>query len=149
MDTHPKKLPNTITTDTQLDNWCVRWVPGYRGSISQSDFKAVYPTMTGGESIIINLDAYYKNGGTHWVALRLSSEAPIIYYKDSFGAPPPVAIVSTVDTTRPLRGLIYGNRINQHLSEDNCGKRAAVFLKKMATAAERGGEIEYFVSSET
>lgn len=143
------KLPNTITTDAQLDNYCMRNIPGYCGTISREDFARMFQHMNDGDSTIINLDPEYGRGGTHWVALRISSEAPIVYYKDSFGAPPPDDIVRVINSGRPLRGLIYGNRINQKISEENCGKRAAMFLKRMAAAASDRGEIEYFVSSET
>jgi hypothetical protein len=97
-----------------------------------------------GSSVIINLDPHYANGGTHWVALRISNIAPLVYYKDSFGAPPPADIVKVIKTP-PARGFIYGNRIYQGLEEENCGKRAAYFLRDMARAPK---EIDYFEHSE-
>ena len=142
--THKNKLPNTLTSDQQLLQWGKEHIPGFKSVISATDFPKLYPTLLPGDSIIINLDPEYSRGGSHWVALRVSSEAPIVYYKDSFGAPPPDIIIGAIKD----RGLVYGNRINQALNEENCGKRAAEFLRKMSRAAGKKNEIEYFESLE-
>ena len=137
-------LGNGITSDKQLDKWCHDNVPGYAGAIDRTEFSRLYKSMGAGQSAIINLDPHYSTGGTHWVAIRISSEAPVAYYKDSFGGPPPQDIVDSIND----RGLIYGNRIYQDLDEDNCGRRAAHFLRDMARASALGREIEYFESTE-
>jgi hypothetical protein len=140
------KLSNHVTSDEELDQWCRRYVKGFAGVISRSDFPHIYKHLKPGSSIIINLDPGYSKGGTHWVALRISSEAPIIYYKDSFGAPPPEDITSHLavppsGNKQNARGIVYGSRINQNLDEQNCGRRAAIFLRKMANTPD---EIEEF-----
>jgi hypothetical protein len=135
-----RRLKNGITSDTELDRWCRENVTGFAGVISRTEFGRAYPRLRGGQSLIINLDPDYARGGTHWVALRISSEAPLVYYKDSFGAPPAADIVRQIKD----RGLVYGNRIYQKLREDNCGRRAAEFLRDIAAAAAAGNEIEMF-----
>jgi len=141
-------LPNNITSDTTLDKWCRAHVPGFVGVIDRTQFPSTYRKMKSGNSIIINLDPHYSVGGTHWVALRISNEAPIVYYKDSFGAPPPTDITAGIGNLQPHRGLIYGNRVYQKNNEDNCGKRSAYFLRDMANCAKTGSEIECFESTE-
>jgi hypothetical protein len=136
-------LPDSITNDMQLRNWCRDYVPGFVDVIDRTQFEKYYRNMKPGESLIINLDPGYKQGGTHWTALRISSEAPLVYYKDSFGAPCPKEIIDNVKKYGN-RGLIYGNRINQKTHEDNCGKRASYFLRDMAKCANNGEEIECF-----
>lgn len=138
-----KSLPDTLTSDIQLRNWCREYVPGFVDVIDRTQFEKYYKDMKPGESLIINLDPGYGQGGTHWTALRVSSEAPLVYYKDSFGAPCPKEIIDSVKKYGN-RGLIYGNRINQKIQEDNCGKRASYFLRNMSKYANNGKEIEYF-----
>lgn len=137
-------MGNGITTDVQLANWGTKNIPGFRGVFSRDKIEHICPQLQPGDSIIVNLDAGYKRGGTHWVALRMSSEAPIVYYKDSFGAPPPKDINKYCGD----RGVVYGNRIYQKLSEENCGQRSLRFLQSMNDAARRGREIEWFRDSE-
>lgn len=139
-------LPNKITTDQELYKWCHKNIPGFNSVISRTQFKTKISELKPGDSMIINLDPGYKHGGTHWVALRVSSEAPIIYYKDSFGAPPPEDV--SKQCNKIGYGCVYGNRINQKLREVNCGKRSADWLRNMSKAAESGREIEYFENSE-
>jgi len=140
-----KSLSNKETTDVQLDEWCRQNVPGWAGVIDSAAFPEKYKTMIPGQSIIINLDPNYGRGGTHWVAFKISSEAPIAFYKDSFGGPPPQSVV---DAVVGGRGLVYGNRIYQNLSEVNCGKRSAHFLKAISLAEKRGKGLEYFEKTE-
>lgn len=130
----PRKLRNSITSDEYLQKWCAKYVPGFYGVYSASEFPRIYRHMKPGNSVIINLDPHYEHGGTHWVALRVCSTAPIVMYKDSFGAPPPNAIKTAVAASD--RGLVYGNRIYQALDEENCGKRAAEFLYDLSEAAD-------------
>lgn len=139
------KLPNKVLSDEDLRVWCNHNVPGFIDVIDRTQFPSYYAKMVPGDSIIINLDPGYKHGGTHWTALRVSTEAPLVYYKDSFGAPCPTEVVDAVKKNgNPPRGLVYGNRINQHLKESNCGKRAAYFLRDMANCALEGNEIDCF-----
>lgn len=137
------KLPNKILSDVDLRNWCGENVIGFIDVIDRTRFADYYKSMKPGQSLIINLDPAYKHGGTHWTALRISSEAPLVYYKDSFGAPCPSEVIATVKKYGS-RGLVYGNKINQKLKEDNCGKRAAYFLRDMANCARSNNEIECF-----
>lgn len=153
-----KRLPNRVTTNIELEEWSRKHIPGFVGVIDRSQFADRYKKMVGGDSMIVNLDPGYSRGGTHWVAIRVSSEAPIVFYKDSFGAPPPTDVVNAVAGEKNIyvgkgiahvsRGLIYGNKMYQNLREENCGRRAAEFLYAMSTAASRMRELEEFRASE-
>lgn len=137
-----RKLSNKVLSDVELDEWCRAHVPQFVGVIDRTQFPTYFKNMQSGDSIIINLDPGYETGGTHWTALRISSEAPLVYYKDSFGAPCPAEVIDSVGETG--MGLVYGNKINQKLHQNNCGKRAAEFLYEMSRHAKQGREIEYF-----
>src|SRR6185436_20747638 len=116
-------LPNKTTSDVQLFKWCNKHVDGFVDVINRKEI-FYYTNMKPGQSLIINLDPDYKRSGTHWVALRVSSESPyLVFYKDSFGAPPPEDVIKAAKQMNRI--LIYGNNINQKLKETNCGKRAA------------------------
>ena len=133
-------LGNGITTDRQLEEWGKKNIANFYGVINRSDFPRVYNLMKDGDSLIINLDPGYSKGGTHWVALRISSEAPVVFYKDSFGVAPPKDVQDTIKD----RGLIYGNKKYQKIKEENCGRRASEFLYMMSDAADKKNEIEKF-----
>jgi len=141
-----KRLSNKVLSDVELNEWGRNNIPQFVGVIDRTQFPKHFENMRPGDSIIINLDANYENGGTHWTALRISSEVPIVYYKDSFGAPCPTEVVDSVSKTG--WGLIYGNKINQKLNQENCGKRSAEFLYNMSLAANDKRELEYFDSIE-
>ena len=148
-----KGLHDGITTDEDLRNWGRKHIPGFVDVISRTSFFNLYPRMKPGQSLIINLDPNYENGGTHWTALRVSSESPTVLYKDSFGLPPPQDVTNSihglpVENGAP-RGVIYGNRIYQKLDESNCGKRAAYWLADMARCAKKKKELECFDKYET
>lgn len=140
---HPL-LPNRVLYDNELSDWCTKNVPGFVGVFSRSDIGKVLKSTRPGSSMILNLDPKFSQGGTHWVSLRISKYAPLVYYKDSFGGPPPEDVVKAVK--KHQYGLVYGNRINQKMKEVNCGKRAAEWLKNMADAGS--DEIYYFESTE-
>lgn len=148
MSTTPKNttklLPNRILYDDEITAWCKKNVPGWHGIYSRTDIGRVLPALEPGAGVILNLDPKYSQGGTHWVALRVSKYAPLVYYKDSFGAPPPNDVVAA--TRASGLGLIYGNRINQKIKEVNCGKRAAEWLANMDAAGP--AEMYYFESTE-
>jgi hypothetical protein len=126
-----------------MDDWCRYNVPGFRGVINRHEFPAKYRTMKGGDSVIMNIDPDWSQGGTHWVAVRLSSEAPLVFYKDSFGAPPPEDLRGITG-----RGVLYGNNIGQRIRETNCGRRAAEWLAHLAHAGGRHRELETFQEME-
>lgn len=140
-----KNLPNRVLYDDEINRWCKANVGGWRGIYSRTDAGRILPEMMKGQGVIFNLDPKYSQGGTHWVALRRSAYAPLIFYKDSFGAPPPRDIVEA--TRKSGLGLIYGNRIKQKNKEVNCGKRAAEWLQAMDAAGPN--ELYYFESTET
>lgn len=141
-----RKIKNTTTSDTYLNDWGRKHIPGFTGVISRDKFPKLFAKMKPGNSCIINLDKDYGTGGTHWTAVRMSSEAPLVMYKDSFGSPPPEDVRSAV---LPLGlGLVYGNKINQKISQTNCGKHALLFLKLMEDAAEDREELETFAQIE-
>jgi|HubBroStandDraft_4_1064222.scaffolds.fasta_scaffold514742_2 hypothetical protein len=140
-------LPNNQTSDIQLNNWGQKYIKGFRGVINRNDIDKYAPNMKGGQSLIINLDPGYHRGGTHWTSLRYSSESPYIaFYKDSFGMVPPDNIIKSVHNSG--RHIIYGNNIYQKLKEQNCGKRAAYFLRDMSNASDNNMELEYFENLE-
>ena len=139
------RLPGRALYDDELNTWGRANIPGYKGTISRTDAEKTIPRLHPGDSVIINLDPNWKHGGTHWVALRVSEWAPLAYYKDSFGAPPPDDVRDSV--SRRGLGLVYGNRIRQALREENCGRRAAEWLREMADAGPH--EIDHFRRSET
>lgn len=142
MSTNYKKIKNTITSDTYLDNWGRKNIPQFKGVISRDRFPAKFAELSRGDSIIINLDPQYSTGGSHWVGLRFSSEAPLVLYKDSFGAPPPEEVRSAVLNSG--YGLVYGTRIYQKISQENCGKLSLIWLKTLSDAAKKGQELEIF-----
>ncbi len=135
-------LSNKVLSDEDIRSWCRQHVPGFVDVFDRSQFAGTYQKMKPGSSAVLNLDPGYSQGGTHWVAVRVSSEAPIVYYKDSFGAPCPTDVVDAVEASG--RGLLYGNNMDQKIEEVNCGRRAAYFLRDMAKSAAQGKEIEYF-----
>lgn len=136
------KIKNTTTSDSYLSKWGYKHIPGFSGVFSRDVAAKRIPKMKPGDSIIINLDSGYKHDGSHWVALRFASEAPIIMYCDPFGTPPPEDVRHASLTTG--RGVLYGNRIYQSINETNCGKRALVWLFRMELAAQDGKELEKF-----
>lgn len=140
------KLPDTVTSDVQLNKHGQKYIPGFKGVISRDEFSDIYNDMMPGDSVIINLDPEYSRGGTHWVAFRMSSEAPVTYYKDSFGAPPPEDVIAAVKASD--LGLVYGNRIVQDIKMENCGKLSMKFLEQMAKGARQKREIETFIGLE-
>jgi len=141
-------LPNKETSDIQLNDWGNKHIKGFKGVINRNDFYKYAPNMKNGDSIIINLDPHYKHQGTHWVALRYSTEAPnnLVFYKDSFGAPPPDNIIKDVNESG--RKIIYGSNIFQKPKQQNCGKRSCYFLRDMSIASDNYCELEYFENLE-
>lgn len=140
-------LPNNETSDIQLNEWGNKYIKGFKGVINRIDIIKYAPYMKSGDSVIINLDPGYKHNGTHWVALRFSSESPFLsFYKDSYGMIPPNDIIKAMFSIG--RKIIYGTNINQKLKEKNCGKRSAYFLRDMSNASDNYCELEYFENLE-
>lgn len=142
-----KKLPNgPELTDLQLNKYCYANIPGFKGCHDRVTFaEDIYKTMSPGDSVIINLDPKYQiSNGTHWVGFRVSSVAPLCFYRDSFGYPPAQSIVDAVRNGNPKRGLLYGDVAYQKKNQTNCGHHAAMFLENMAKAAKDNNEIDYY-----
>ena len=134
-------------SNIELDKWCYKHIHGYRGTINKNEFPKIYQTMKPGESVILNLDPDYRRGGTHWVGLRVAKNSPVVFYKDSFGAPPPAVVVDTVSIKNDnglCRGLLFGDIQTQKLDQSNCGWRAAMFLKDMVNGSNKGAELDMF-----
>lgn len=142
MRTKKLRIKNTITTDDYLNKIGKEHILGFKGVYSRDVAAKVIPKMKPGQSMIINLDPNYENGGSHWTALRISTESPTIMYTDSFGAGPPEDVRTASLNTG--RGLVFSNRINQKISEKNCGKRALLWLMLMDQAGQLGKELEIF-----
>lgn len=137
---------NRETSDAELAAWGKKHIPGFLGVRARSQFSDLYPRgqpMAPGTSCVLNLDfGDYSRGGTHWVAVRVSSEAPLLLYVDSFGLPPPREV--TLRGRRDGRGILYPDIQNQLVSEVNCGPRALAVLHYLAEAAARGQELSAF-----
>ena len=140
--TRKLRIKNSITTDDYLNKIGREHIYGFRGVYSRDAAAKVIPKMKPGQSIIINLDPKYQNGGSHWTALRVSTEAPVIMYTDSFGAGPPEDVRGA--SLQTGRGLVYSNRIKQKINETNCGKRSLLWLMLMDQADQIGKELEIF-----
>lgn len=134
---------NRETTDTELDAWGKKHIPGFLGVRARSQFCDLYPDgapMQPGSSCILNLDfGEYDRGGTHWVAVRVAKDAPLLLYFDAFGLPPPREV--TLRGRRDGRGILYPDIQYQDLSDVNCGPRALAVLHYLATAPN---ELEAF-----
>lgn len=137
---------NRETTDSELASWGEQHIPGFLGVRARSQFCDLYPDgapMRPGSSCILNLDfGDYGRGGTHWVAVRVAKDAPLLLYFDAFGLPPPREV--TLRGRRDGRGILYPDIQYQDLSEVNCGPRALAVLHYLATAPnemEAFGEI--------
>lgn len=136
------RIKNSITSDEYLNRIGRENISGFRGVYSRDKAAKLIPKMKPGQSLIINLDPKYSFGGSHWTAIRKSTESPIYMYADSFGAGPPEDVRGAALSTG--RGLVYSNRIHQKISEKNCGKRALLWLMLMADAGQLKKELEVF-----
>jgi hypothetical protein len=134
------------TTDKQLRDWGNSYIKGFKGVVARSHINELYPPeypMERGSSCILNLDyGDYVNGGTHWVAMRVSSETPRILYIDSFGEPPCRDV-----TNRALKdslGVYYPDISYQTKEQTNCGQRSLAVLHYLQHEAEKNNETEAF-----
>ena len=66
---------------------------------------------------ILNLD--WKNGGTHWVAIKTLNNNDIKYY-DPFGVRPPFKNLK--------RNIIWNTIKDQEMNQQNCGWRSLAAL---------------------
>jgi len=62
------------------------------------------------------------SGGTHWVALKVHHGKPLLYF-DSFGAPPPIAVMNLAKTN-----LIYSSLQIQDDDSTACGYFCLAFI---------------------
>lgn len=77
---------------------------------------------------LVNLDPDPSSGGTHWTAMVLDKNKML--YFDSFGAPPPTAIVEVARRKRvPIH---WNNFIVQNVDSHACGYYGIMFLVAMA-----------------
>jgi hypothetical protein len=118
----------------ELDEWGRKHIPGFQGVKARSQFRELYPPgqpMKPGTSCILNLDyGDYARGGTHWVGVRVAKDAPVLYYLDSFGLPPPrdVSLRGRLEG----KGTLYPDVAYQQMDEVNCGPRALAALHYLA-----------------
>lgn len=137
---------NRETSDDELDAWGRRNIPGFLGVVARDQITELYPygePMEPGSSCILNLDyGDYDRGGTHWTALRVSQEQPLVLYFDAFGMPPPREV--TLRAFNERRGVKYPDIQYQGLQEVNCGPRSLAVLHQLAQKAAKGKEMEAF-----
>lgn len=71
-------------------------ISNYRGIFS----KDMLPTrIQNSESLIINLQDFFKGDGSQWVAVYNDSKIDIVEYFDSFGLKPPVECIQYMKTS--------------------------------------------------
>lgn len=134
------------TSDKELAAWGKRYIPGFKGVRAKSAFTRLFPNdkpIPLGASCILNLDrGDYERGGTHWVAVRRSTEVPALLYVDSFGITAPREVICR----GRMEGLpvIYPDVQHQGIDEVNCGPRALAVLYTLADAAKSDEEMEVF-----
>ena len=73
--------------------------------------------------IVVNLDKSYQPG-SHWVAVWVSEQGVGTYF-DSFGLPPVTSELNQFMNRMPWR---YNKKRFQHLTSDDCGYYAVLFL---------------------
>lgn len=135
---------NRETSNVELNRWGKEHIPGFLGVVPRDKYGQLYHDgMKPGSSAIINLDfGNYARGGTHWVAARVSSEAPLVLYFDAYGLPPPTAVSARAH--RSGRGVVWTDIQQQGDDEVNCGPRALAALHWLADAASHGKELSAF-----
>jgi len=136
---------NRETTDVELDTWGKAHIPGFSGVVARNELDRIWPTMQRmppGSSAVVNLDYGYRRGGSHWVAVRVAKEAPVVLYVDSFGMPPAREVV--LKARKEGRGILWSDVMRQSTPEVNCGPRALAALAYLAKNASAGKEIESF-----
>lgn len=110
-----------VTSDAELIK-AMKGVSGFRGVFSKDEFIRSQRDFGVGDSFIVNLDSGWRHGGTHWVAIRIGRDGRYLY-KDSFGLPPFEGLI---------RDILYTNRMEQRMFEDNCGQRSVALLKHLS-----------------
>lgn len=137
---------NRETNAVELDEWGHEHIPGFLGVVPRDELDELYPRgqpMEPGSSCVINLDfGDYERGGTHWVAMRVSSESPNVMYCDPFGLAPPEPVV--LRANRDGRGLWWTDVQQQGNTEVNCGPRALAVLYTLADSAKKNKELEAY-----
>lgn len=128
------------TSDVEIEN-AMKDVPGFLGVVDRTQIGRI--KIEPGESLIVNIDGHYRNGGTHWVALVRSSEVPLYYYFCSYGGQP--VAEATLKARRDNLGLVYSDVKYQTLDESNCGQRSARVIYDLARGRERKKELETFL----
>lgn len=82
-----------------------------------------------GQFTVVNIDPTPNGEGTHWTAIVVNKSR--LLYFDSFGAPPPVKIV-TLARNAGLP-ILWNNFIIQDFNSDACGYYCVLFLWAMKT----------------
>lgn len=82
-----------------------------------------------GQFTVVNIDPTPNGAGTHWTAVVVNRSR--LLYFDSFGAPPPVKIV-TLARSAGLP-ILWNNFIVQDINSDACGYYCVLFLWAMKT----------------
>lgn len=76
---------------------------------------------------VVNMDPDVNGPGTHWTGLVVTSSN--FLYFDSFGAPPPLHIVSLARSVGVP--ILWNNFIVQDINSDACGYFCVLFLLAM------------------
>lgn len=134
------------TSDIELTEWAHANIPNFKGVVAREDFDVLYPygePMEPGTSCIINLDyGDYARGGTHWCAVRVSSETPRVLYFDPFGIPPPSDVM--IRSFKDHRGVFYPDIQYQEADQTNCGQRCLAALYYLNEEASKNEETSAF-----
>ena len=85
------------------------------------------PQFVTGQCIVVNIDPTENGAGTHWTAFLVGSSN--VFYFDSFGAPPPLKIVSLARNAG--LPIFWNNFIVQDINSDACGYYCVLFLYEM------------------
>lgn len=105
----------------------VPFIIRHKNNLNKSDWK--YNSVG-----VINLQSSNAVGnGTHWTGYYIPAKSisDNVFYFDSYGAPPPEAVVKFLKNGDPNKKIIYSDQQIQKLDSDTCGEFVMYFLTIM------------------
>ena len=98
-------------------------ITNYRGTYS----KDMLPkSINNSESMIINLQDYFKGEGTHWVVIYNDKNSNMIEYFDSFGLKPPIECIKYMKTSN--KPIEYNSSQIQIIYSIMCGYYCCYYI---------------------